>query len=284
MKPKCTILVNSCDAYEVLWKPFFLVLRDKWKDLNYNIVLNTETKEFSLDGLEITTLSLGPETSERQWGKRLLETLEHIDTEYVINLFDDFILESPVDQNRIEQCLDWMEEHREIAVFYLMNIPQPNQEDSRFPGFDIVPQGQNYRLNSAPAIWCKEKLMEFTGEHDTPWAWEFFGSTRTYHTEDLFYCINKETQPVYEYAHKLGGAIHRGKWVRSVIEPVVEKYHLDIDLEERGFEEENGTLVGHSLKWKIDFFRLGYKMVGRDAWMMLRRMVALKFKKLVRKN
>lgn len=284
MKHKCTILVNSCDAYEVLWKPFFFVLRDSWKNLDYKIILNTETKHFSMEGLDITTLSLGEENPDRQWGKRLLETLEQIDTEYVINLFDDFILEASVEQHRIEQCLEWMEKDQNIAVFYLMNIPQPNQNDNRFTGFDLVPQGQNYRLNSAPAIWRRKKLMEFTGEQDTPWAWEFFGSTRTYHTNDVFYCIDRDTQPIYQYANKLGGAIHRGKWVKSVIKPVVEKYHLDIDLEERGFEEENGALAGHSLKWKIDFFKLGYKMVGKDAWIMLRRMVKVKLKNRLRKK
>lgn len=283
MSEKCAVIVNSCDAYEVLWEPFFLVMREKWVDMDYEIILNTETKSFSMEGLNIRTLQLGEETEERQWGKRLLETLEHIDAEYIINLFDDFILESQVDVKRIEQCFDWMEANKKIAVFYLMNIPQPNKKDKTFEGFDLVPQGQNYRLNSAPAIWRKEKLMEFTGAKDTPWAWEFFGSTRTYHTDDLFYCVSKGVQPIYEYAHELGGAIHRGRWVKSVIEPVVEKYHLDIDLGERGFEDENGNLKGHSLKWKIEFFWLGYKMVGKDAWLMLHRMIKTKIKSRIRK-
>lgn len=284
MSRKYTIVVNSCDAYEVLWEPFFLLLRDQWKDSDCNIILNTETKSFALDGLNIKTLQLGVETKERQWGRRFLETLENVNTEYVINLFDDFLLESQVDSKRIEQCISWMEENKKIAVFYLMNIPQMNKKDSTYEGFDLVPQGQNYRLNSAPAIWRTEKLMEFTGEQDTPWAWEFFGSTRTYHTDDLFYCVSKEEQPIYRYAHKLGGAIHRGKWVQSVIEPVIEKYNLDIDLEKRGFEDEKGNLQGHTLRWKIDFFRLGYKMVGKDAWFLLKRMVKMKLKGQLRKK
>ena len=282
MSKDYTILVNSCDAYEDLWEPFFLVLKDRWNLGNCDIVLNTETKSFEIDGLNIRTLNLGKENKEYQWGGRLLETLKCIETKYVISLFDDFILENDVNVDKIEQCISWMDENEKIAVFYLMNIPQPNRRDNTYSGFDLVPDEQDFRLNSAPAIWRKEKLMSYTKKVDSPWGWECFGSVRTYNTEDLFYCVSKDVEPIYCYSQKLGGAVHRGKWVKSVIEPVVEKYKLSLDLSKRGFEDENGNVTKHSFKTKIQFLVLGYRMIGFKAITMLFRYIKIKLQRLVK--
>lgn len=282
MSKKYTILVNSCDAYEDLWEPFFLVLKDRWNLKNCDIVLNTETKSFEMDGLNIRTLNLGEENKDYQWGGRLIETLKHIETKYVLSLFDDFILEKDIIDDKIEQCIKWMEENEKIAVFYLMNIPQPNKKDITYEGFDLVPDNQDFRLNSAPAIWRKEKLMSYTKEVDSPWGWEYFGSVRTFHTDDLFYCVSKDVEPIYYYSQELGGAVHRGKWVKSVIEPVVMKYQLPLDLSKRGFEDENGNVTKHTFKKKMEFFALGYRMIGFKAITMLFRYIKIKMKRLVK--
>ena len=53
MDNKCTIVVSSCDKYEDLWEPFFSILKANWPELDYQIVLNTETKKYKYPGLEI---------------------------------------------------------------------------------------------------------------------------------------------------------------------------------------------------------------------------------------
>ena len=282
MSKDYAILVNSCDAYEDLWEPFFLVLKDRWNLENCDIVLNTETKAFRMDGLNIRTLNLGTENKDYQWGGRLIETLKHIETKYVLSLFDDFILENDVNVDKMEQCIRWMDENEQIAVFYLMNIPQPNEKNTTYEGFDLVPNGQDYRLNSAPAIWRRERLMSYTKKVDSPWGWEYFGSVRTFRTDDLFYCVAKDAAPIYCYSQKLGGAVHRGKWVKSVIEPVVQKYQLSLDLSKRGFEDEEGNATKHSFKTKLRFFALGYRMIGFEAVTMLFRYIKIKLKRLVK--
>ena len=47
---RVTLLVNSCDAYADLWQPFFTLLTRYFVPLPDEILLNTETKEFHLDG------------------------------------------------------------------------------------------------------------------------------------------------------------------------------------------------------------------------------------------
>lgn len=61
----CSLLVNSCDAYCDTWKPFFLILNNRWKNLNIPIYLNTENKKFEMENLDIRTINF---TKKAEWG------------------------------------------------------------------------------------------------------------------------------------------------------------------------------------------------------------------------
>ncbi|GFM54831.1 hypothetical protein PSCICF_10090 [Pseudomonas cichorii] len=272
----CTIIVNSCDSYEDVWLPFFYSLKDMWPDCDCRVILNTEQKSFEFDGLQVRTLKLSADEARRPWGWRLRKALALVETEFVITLFDDFILESPVNQLKIADCIRAMKERSEIAVFYFSNIPGVNRVEGDLDGFEVVGARDDYRLNSAPALWRTRKLVEFTGEVDSPWAWEFFGSARTYGGGDIFYCAQIGKEDTFVYNYTLGGAIRRGKWVPSVITPVLKKYNLPIDINKRGVASESLSDGKYSLKWKVDFFVLGFKMVGFKAFIFLYRVLAKK--------
>ena len=66
MNQKLTVLVNSCDSYSDLWNTFFDVLRLQWHDCPYEIILNTETKNYSYNGFNIKTLSLYKDLPEEE--------------------------------------------------------------------------------------------------------------------------------------------------------------------------------------------------------------------------
>lgn len=272
----CTIIINSCDSYEDVWLPFFSALKDMWPNCPYRIILNTEHKSFSFDGLQISTLNLKTEEGNKPWGWRLRKTLSLVDTQFTIALFDDFILEAPVNIEKINQCIQCMKEAPEITVFYFNNIPGTNTSDPRFTDFELVGQRNDYRLNSAPAIWRTQRLIALTGELDSPWAWEFFGSARTYRDNNQFYCARIGTEDTFVYNYSLGGAIRRGKWVLSVITPAVEKYNISVDFAQRGIASESISDGKYSLRWKIDFFLLGFKMIGFPAFIFLYRVLVKK--------
>jgi len=268
VKPKdlfrnCAILVNSCDGYEDVWPLFFSALKDNWENCDLQIYLNTEKKVFHFDGLRLNLINSYAESGKDQpWGGRLIETLKAINKEYIINLFDDFVLEQKVDIEKIAKCITAMINNKQIAVFYFSNIPGINLEDKLHDGFELIGARNDYRLNSAPALWRREKLIEFTGEIDSPWAWEFFGSARTFGKKDLFYCAKKNEENIFVYNYALGGAIRRGRWVESVARPLIEKYNLKIDLKVRGCASESLSEGKYSLGWKINFFLIGFRMIG----------------------
>lgn len=268
---KITILVNSCDKYSDVWDLFFVSLNQNWPSLKTKIVLNCESLTYRFGGLDINTFSLFCENSDSSWGLRLKKTIGMIETEYLFFLMDDYILEDLVNEEMISTCLQWLENDESIAAIYFLNIEGPNVNDGKYPGFELLPQRKDYKLNTAPGIWRVKSLEKYIGEKDSPWGWEFFGSSRAYNTEDKFYCLMDNAEMPYIYSYHLGGAIHRGKWVESVVVPLAKKYNVNINFKDRGFElssdlDKNSI---YRVKRKCFFFVEGLKTVGMPAFIYL---------------
>ena len=254
------ILVNSCDAYSDLWPFFFRLLKKNWENIeSHNIYLNTETVSKYDAGLPITIINTRQEGAD-QWGKRVINCLNHIKENYVVLLMDDFFLRSALDDRQLQLCLDYFEKEPKSAVFYLTHVFKKTFPESVFEKFEQIPQYTNYRLNSGPSLWKKDKLIKYIEETDNPWAWEYFGTCRTNHTDDEFFCIKRENT-IYDYAH----AIYRGRWLENEVKPLMDEFGLDIDLTKRGSIAETDAPPKRNIKWKISFLMTGIKMVGFDA-------------------
>jgi len=279
IKNNCVLVVNSCDDYSDIWEVFFCALKEQWHECNIDIILNTESKTFTYSGLNLNVENMNSQYQVISWGERLIATLENIDKEFVITLFDDFLLEEKVKLNNIANCIEWMKSDNSISTFYFFHNQGKNKNDNLYPGFELTGRFNDYRLNSAPAIWRRKRLIELTGKIDSPWAWECFGSSKTYTKKNKMYCAKVGCEDTFVYKHELGGGIRRGKWVKSVVQPLVEKYEIDLDLEIRGVASESLADGKYSLQWKLNFLVLGFRMVGFRALIFWLRAVK---KKLLR--
>lgn len=88
---RVTLLVNSCDAYADLWQPFFTLLKRYFVPLPAEILLNTETKDFAFDGLNLRCVHSTAPT----YGERMTDALREVKTEYTLLLLDDFFCGGP---------------------------------------------------------------------------------------------------------------------------------------------------------------------------------------------
>ncbi len=272
LKDKITVIVNTCDAYSDLWKMFCLALNEYWPDRTIDIVINTEEKKTL--GFKNSNTSIHNSDS-KFWGERLIETLNDIKTEYIVMLYDDFIIEESFDESVLHKILEWMENDSNISVFYLDNLKlKPVKGEAIFEGFELIDFTSDYRLNSAPAVWKKCDLKLFTGKEDTPWAWEVFGTYRTQKTIKKFYQPQKK---IYSFNGSKGGAIYRGKWVKDVVDKSY-KYDLDIDFTKRGFSSDT-EFEKRSIYWKLMFIWVGYKMVGFDVFKFIKKALKTKLSK-----
>ncbi len=256
-----TIVVNTCDAYSDVLQIFFHALKEHWSDCPYPVVINTETANYNYLARTHHYLS---KTGEDDWGARLRATLSTVETEFVMMLYDDFILEAPVDTETFDVALGLLRDDADAVVTYLIDTSLALDEPaSTAPFIPLKPKAQ-YRLNSAPAIWRKQAIFDYTAAGDTPWAWEVFGTYRTWGDGKVFYSLNPNRQPVYAYNYSKGGAVYRGKWVREVVDAVATKYLLSIDWNVRGFSSDV-VPEKRSFVWKLKFIKTGFAMVGLRA-------------------
>lgn len=233
LKDKLTVLVNSCDSYEDLWIPFFTLYRKYWDDKSVRLLLNTESKDFSLDGLQIECIHC----DDSRYGARMLNALSQIETEYVLILLDDFFLRSSVDLNRIFQITQWMDNDRDI-VYFNSDCTKvcADWEKNKYPGFKRVPPGSEYTLNLQAAVWRKTELMRYWEKNISPWEWEAFVNARTFgEHKKKFYATTDWSNAICDYGYKAEGmGVYRGKWVLEDVSPLFEKENITLDFSKRG--------------------------------------------------
>lgn len=245
---KCAVFVSSCDKYSDLWIPFFTMLNNKWKDLPYPVYLCTETKSFSFKDPVVRVIN-NTEAMETgrviPWGKLNKEGLKELDTEYVLFMIDDFFLTRDVDQKRIDECIGWMEEDKDIAVFSFWRVKNGSIRDNKYPHFELREQNGEYRFNCQAAVWRRKRLIEFIRDHESPWDWEIYGSIRSRRYHDKFYSAIEGDPYIMSYFP--GGALRRGKWVEEAV-ALLKENDISVDFDKRGFynPETDDIIPGRS--------------------------------------
>jgi hypothetical protein len=85
---------------------FFKLFNLYWPDCPFPIVLNTETKDYQYQMLDITCSKVSAGDATRiGWSECLLRALDKIQTPYILYLQEDYFLESPVMEDRILELL-----------------------------------------------------------------------------------------------------------------------------------------------------------------------------------
>ncbi len=238
MKADYTILVSSCDAYQDLWDPFFTILKANWPELaEQEIILNTEHVDYHFEGLHLRTLPLYQVGEERTWSQRLKDHLLQIDSEYVLFLLEDFFLEAPVDQAKIDACLGYLKANKKIAHFSFVPTLWECIDDGMYDGFVRRKQVTPYKVNTQIGIWRKKELLALLRMHESPWEFEIYSNIRARLRPSVYYCAKKGLPQAFTYDAVLGGAVHRGKWTPIGVE-LLEKHGIDIDLSIRGMDDK----------------------------------------------
>lgn len=239
MNSKFSILVNSCDNYSDAWPIFFYLLEKQWTSEYPKIYLNTETKQYTNDILNLKVLNSLSKESTNDWGSRLLSCLNRIGSDYILMMLEDFFYEEKIDVSAIYKSVKLLEEHGEIAaVQFFYNNNRKSIETDELYGFVKRSRFEPFIISAGPSMWRKQDLIALTKGTDSPWTWEYFGSCRTYFYGKHFYCLSSNDPLVFKYDVEHGGAIHRGKWVGYKMRELENKFNFSIDYGDREIEED----------------------------------------------
>jgi hypothetical protein len=221
-----TLFISSSDAYQDCWTPFFTLLRRHWPDCDLPIVLNTEDRSLTFDGLDIRCTKTG---RQKHFGETFQKGLEAIETDNVLLLMIDYFLMSPVDTGALCNAYRaFIEEN--LDCLYLVELRSiretaPLRENCRFvtaPGPD--------RFSFQAGIWKKRILKEYVLSHETPWLAEQFGSRRFAYRNDRIAYVLENVEP-FKYLHT--GVIHKGGWVPEAV-TALEDLGIKLDWSRRG--------------------------------------------------
>ncbi|MDY5917704.1 MAG: hypothetical protein SPJ55_04775 [Treponema sp.] len=230
MDNNVTVLVNSCDAYEDTWMPMFKLLKKYWPDRKYPIVLNTETKQYDFEDMNIKTINLD-KNKKVSWSKRLKDCLKKIDSKYILFMLDDFFIFDYVDQKRLDEVVSWLENDKNAAVFSFFRVEKNKYEDTKsekYPDYNLRNKKGPYRFNCQAAIWRKDVLVRSLRNYESAWDWELIGNRRSRRYKEDFYTLISNKKLIFPYNYEDIGIV-RGKWRLPKIDELFKKEGIKID-------------------------------------------------------
>lgn len=242
MNTDVTFLVNSCDKYEDAWEPFFRMfhIMDGGKGKDVQFVLNTETKQYSCDFLNVRTVNSPPKMT---WSQRELNVLSTIETEFVFFLLDDYFIKAPFGWDRFNKVIDYMKVNPDVGLVDLRPRWAATLEEAEknlikyqdAPDDYTVREGGQYNITCSPYLWRTSVLVSLLRPHEDIWAFEKYVGVRANNHDIKVIRYNTHTPTIYEYEDQIYGniGITYGKWLPGTVE-FFEKYEIEIDFKKLG--------------------------------------------------
>ena len=198
-KNNIDLLVVSCDSYSDVWPYFFNNFFINWSDCPINIFLLSNFKTFK--DSRINNISIGKDIS---WSGNLLKGLSKIDSDYVIIMIDDLLLNRKISNNYFFKITKWIK-HNNPNYLRLHNSTRTQNHDKLI---GKIPIKTPYKVSLMPGIWNKKFLEKILKKGENAWEFEKFGSKRAYY-EKNFFSLHKN---FFFYDN----AIIKGKWQKHI--------------------------------------------------------------------
>jgi hypothetical protein len=233
---KYTVLVNSCDAFEDCWHPFFHLFATYWPDCDARIILNTETKKWSHPRLNVQCTSVQSDSARRlTWSECLLNALDQIRTPLVLYFQEDYFLNCAVRSDVVNRAADFMIRNSEVKhVALTKHGSHGPYEPYHVDWLKTISQRAKYRISTQAALWRVDTLRSYLAPEENGWMFEIYGTWRSWRRPDCFLCAAFDLESggaAIDYPHT---GIIKGKWLPD-IQPLFESHGLRMDFSERGF-------------------------------------------------
>lgn len=268
MAPDLTVLVNSTDSFEDCWVPFFTLFSRYWPDNPFPIVLNTESKDFRFDGLDVRASGVGrfwKGEGRMPWSDCLIHCLDSIDTRYVLYLQDDYFLNGLVEQGLLEEFVGIMEAEN-LPHVRVMELDRNagHRQSNLHPLLWEIGSTASYRLSLQAGLWDKVALRSLLVAGESAWDLERKGNLRSYSISKPFLCQNLDefnAKGRYPVPYRPTGII-RGQWNAEAVLDLFQQHGIQVDWSQRGFYRPSPWQQWF-IPWRARMRRL---VMGYYAW------------------
>jgi len=241
--PAFSVLINSCDAFEDCWLPFFTLFNRYWPECDAPVLLNTETKAWSCEQLPVVTTHVQAGLDRRlTWSECLLAALEHVQTPLVLYMQEDYFLQRPVRDAAVRAAAALMLREPEVKHVALSRhcslgpyLPHPSG------WLMTVRPRARYRISTQAALWRVETLRSYLRPRENGWMFEILGTVRAWRRRETFLAVDFSgpVGPPIEYVHT---GIIKGAWHPAMPE-LFAANDLAMDFSRRGFYVEKPALL-----------------------------------------
>ncbi len=236
-----TILVSSCYKYAPLWDPFFGSLFKQWPSLlaenkDVPILLISNNKSFKNQRVETIHIR-----QERSWSDNMIHALQQVQTQYVLIMLDDYWLVEPVQEQRLHDIMQVMQQEKVSMAQLSYNNPDFHY-GLKHPSLSNAIYTNKYAPYKASlqiAIWDKNALKFLLKSDESPWDFEIEGTARSHGYPGVFINIAQNYPMIYLNAARQGHieqfAIDYARDQDLPLDlgnlPVVDKYNIRVTLE-----------------------------------------------------
>ena len=259
--PHYTVLINSCDAFEDCWLPFFQLFSKYWPDCDAKILLNTEKKNWAYDYAHVECTQVqGGNPGRLPWSECLIRALDQIQTPLVLYLQEDYFIHQRVRSDVINSAVEHMIAHPEVKHIGL------TKHGSHGPYLKTdqdwlkqVRRNARYRISTQAGLWRVDTLRSYLRPEENGWMFEIFGTWRASRRNDIFLCADYDLSrggAAIDYLHT---GIVKGRWLQE-IRNVFEGNGIDVDYSRRGF-----YIPKHPLLHK---FEVGSRLLDHPAYLL----------------
>jgi len=236
MNNNFSILVNTTDSFEDCWEPFFKLFSIFWPSYEGKINLNTESKVFNYNGLNIH--SIRNQMNKGTWSECLYSALKHIESNIILYLQDDYFINNNVNYVLINQ-LSYLLIKNKIGCIQLTPFASTGPfKKSNYYGLLKYDKKSSYKISTQASLWNKELLLKYIRKHENAWQFEIYGTKRAWRNKEEIYIYNFEdkNEPIIPYTPT---GIIKGKWNKNAVFDLFIKNGINIDYSKRGFYSGN---------------------------------------------
>lgn len=166
---KLTLVIFSCEKFSDLWDGQVRQLEKFWPQRTIETYIVTDEKtEKKYESVKIICAGKGSEFSER-----VRKAVEHSKTEYVFVTLDDYFLIKNVENKRIEELIEIMDNEKIDYMRLYLRYKKSNKGQLKdYAGIHMVDPSYRYSVNLYPGIWRKSFLEKTIKEERNPWQFE----------------------------------------------------------------------------------------------------------------
>jgi hypothetical protein len=236
---KYSILINTTDSFEDCWFPFFTLFKKYWPEYTGNIYLNTETKTYTHEGLNIISIQNNKNTPNQRitWSECLIRALNVIDDGIILYMQEDYFLKDFVKNDFLKDFVKLISLENNIDCIHLTDaaghLGLPSTIHDKLHHL-ISPQ--RYLTNCQAALWKKKTLISLIRPYENAWQFEEFASKRAAKLNPIFLGVSRSfvKHNQYEIIPYVFTGIIQGRWYEPVVQ-LFNKNDILVDFSKRGF-------------------------------------------------